>query len=117
MDSPAGSYQHQMHAHGLIPSQLIESGGGLVIMIVILLVGMKKTFPGFQFYLMGIMYAILRFFVDFTRFYTPQEKLGQLSHNQIVCIAFFILFAGLILKNIMFKEEKQQEPGQPPATA
>lgn len=116
LDSPAGSYQHQMHAHGLIPSQLIESAGGLVIMIVILLVGMKKTFPGFQFYLMGILYAILRFCIDFTRFYTPQEKLGQLSHNQFVCIAFFILFAGLILKNLMFKEEEPNTPNPPNAT-
>jgi len=115
-DSPAGAYQHQMHAHGLIPSQLIESGGGLVIMIVILLVSMRKTFPGFQFYLMGIMYAVLRFFVDFTRFYTAQEKLGPLSHNQIVCIAFFILFAGLILKNLMFKED-EQPAGLPPAAS
>jgi phosphatidylglycerol:prolipoprotein diacylglycerol transferase len=115
-DSPAGAYQHQMHAHGLVPSQLIESGGGLIIMIVILLVAMRKTFPGFQFYLMGIMYAILRFCIDFTRFYTPQEKLGPLSHNQIVCIGFFILFAGLVLKNIMFKEEEKNAPNQPNAT-
>jgi phosphatidylglycerol:prolipoprotein diacylglycerol transferase len=116
-DSPAGSYQHQMHAHGLVPSQLIESAGGLVILAVILLVARKKTFPGFQFYLMGIMYSILRFAIDFTRFYTPQEKLGPLSHNQIVCIVFFILFAGLVLKNIMFKEEEKNAPNQPDATA
>jgi phosphatidylglycerol---prolipoprotein diacylglyceryl transferase len=116
-DSPAGAYQHQMHAHGLIPSQLIESAGGLIIMIVILLVGRKKTFPGFQFYLMGIMYAVLRFCVDFTRFYSPQERLGPLSHNQVVCIAFFILFAGLILKNIMFTREELDAPDQPQATA
>jgi phosphatidylglycerol---prolipoprotein diacylglyceryl transferase len=116
LDSPAGAYQHQMHAHGLIPSQLIESAGGLVMMVVLLLVSRKRTFPGFQFYLMGIMYSVLRFCVDFSRFYTPQEKLGQLSHNQIVCIAFFILFAGLILKNLMFKEEEPNMPTPPNAT-
>jgi phosphatidylglycerol:prolipoprotein diacylglycerol transferase len=115
-DSPAGAYQHQMHAHGLIPSQLIESGGGLVIMIVILLVSLRKTFPGFQFYLMGIMYAVLRFCVDFTRFYTAQEKIGPLSHNQIVCIVFFILFAGLILKNLMFKDDEQPAAAPPAAS-
>jgi hypothetical protein len=31
---------------------------------------------------------------------------GPLSHNQIVCIALFIIFTGLILKNILFKDEQ-----------
>jgi phosphatidylglycerol:prolipoprotein diacylglycerol transferase len=115
--SPAGAYQHEMHAHALFPSQLLESGGGLLIAVIILLIGTRKTFPGFRFYLTGIMYAVLRFGVDFTRFYTAQEKIGPLSHNQIVCIAFFILFSGLILKNYLFKEENQGQPGQPNAAA
>jgi prolipoprotein diacylglyceryltransferase len=106
-----------MHAHALIPSQLIESGGGLLIAVIILLVGLRKTFPGFRFYLTGIMYALLRFCVDFTRFYTAQEKLGPLSHNQIVCIAFFVLFSGLILRYYLFKDENQAQSGQPNATA
>ncbi len=106
-DSPAGYYQLQMHAHGLIPSQLIESAGGLVMLIIVLIVGMKKTFPGFQFYLTGLFYAILRFCIDFTRYYSAQEKLGPLSHNQIVCIIFFIIFTGLILKHFMSKEEEK----------
>jgi len=113
-DSPAGYYQLQMHAHGLIPSQLIESGGGLIMMIVVLLAGMKKTFPGFQFYCTGLLYAILRFGVDFTRYYTPQEKFGPLSHNQIFCIIFFIIFSGLILKHFMVKEEEQNPVSTPP---
>jgi phosphatidylglycerol:prolipoprotein diacylglycerol transferase len=103
-DSPAGYYQHECHASMLYPSQLIESLGGLVIAVIVLIVGRKKTFAGLQFYLVGVFYAILRFCVDFTRFYSPQERLGGLSHNQIVCIILFILFAGLILKNILFKE-------------
>jgi phosphatidylglycerol---prolipoprotein diacylglyceryl transferase len=115
--SPAGAYQFEMHAHALFPSQLLESGGGLLIAVIILLIGTIKTFPGLRFYLTGIMYAVLRFGVDFTRFYTAQEKIGPLSHNQIVCIAFFILFSGLILKNFLFKEENQGQPGQPNAAA
>jgi phosphatidylglycerol---prolipoprotein diacylglyceryl transferase len=105
MSSPAGYYQHECHAAMLYPSQLFESIGGLAIAIIILLVGRKKTFAGFQFYLVGVFYAILRFMIDFSRFYSPQERLGSLSHNQIVCIALFIIFSGLILKKLLFKEE------------
>ncbi len=116
-DSPAGAYAHEIHAHALIPSQLIESGGGLLMAIIILLVSTRKTFVGFRFYLIGIMYAVLRFCVDFTRFYTPHEKLGPLSHNQVFCIAFFILFAGLILRNFLSKEEDRGRPGAPDGAA
>jgi phosphatidylglycerol:prolipoprotein diacylglycerol transferase len=109
-NSPAGYYQYECHATALYPSQLIESAGGLLMAIIVLAIGTKKTFAGFQFYLVGLMYTVLRFCVDFTRFYSPQERLGGLSHNQIVCIVLFILFAALLLKNTVFKED----PAAPP---
>lgn len=114
-DSPAGYYQHEMHAHALFPSQLAESAGGLLIAIIILLVSLKKTMPGFQFYLTGILYTVLRFITDSTRFYTPQEKLGSLTHNQVVCIVLFVVFAGLILRGYIVKSESREPPQQPPA--
>jgi len=104
-NSPAGYYEQECHATALYPSQLMESAGGLVIALIVLAVGRKKTFEGLQFFLVGLLYAVLRFFIDFTRFYSNQERLGGLSHNQIVCIVMFIVFGGLILKNIVFKEE------------
>ncbi|MGB7567203.1 MAG: prolipoprotein diacylglyceryl transferase [Chitinivibrionales bacterium] len=112
--SPAGVYQHECHAAALYPSQLIESAGGLIIAIIVLIVGRLKPAAGIQFYLVGIMYSILRFGVDFTRFYSPQERLGALSHNQVVCIVFFILFTGLTLKSLMFKEDEamKEAPGE-----
>ncbi|MBD3322594.1 MAG: prolipoprotein diacylglyceryl transferase [Chitinivibrionales bacterium] len=122
--SPAGAYQreiaqkmslelgHSVEHVTLWPSQLFLSAGGLTIGIIILLVGSKKIFTGFQFYLTGILYSILRFAVDFTRYYAPDEKVGILSHNQIVCIALFLIFTGLILKNTLFQE---QAPGPVPA--
>jgi phosphatidylglycerol---prolipoprotein diacylglyceryl transferase len=110
-NSPAGAYQHDCHSAALYPSQLFESAGGLLIAVIVLLVGMsKKTVTGLQFYLTGILYAILRFCVDYTRFYTPQEHIVGLSHNQIFCIFFFILFTGLLLKSAVFKEEGQALP-------
>ncbi len=111
LESPAGAFQHHAHATGLYPSQLFESAGGLVIGIIILIVGSRKVFTGLQFYLVGILYTILRFMVDFSRHYDTNEKLGPLSHNQVVCIVLFIIFAGLILKQALFKEETA--PGTP----
>jgi phosphatidylglycerol:prolipoprotein diacylglycerol transferase len=97
VDSPAGVYQEAMHASGLLPSQLFESAGGLVIAAVLLIIGRKKTFPGFQFYLMGLFYAILRFAIDLTRFYPPNERIGFFSHNQVLCIVFFGIFLALLI--------------------
>ncbi|MBN1575540.1 MAG: prolipoprotein diacylglyceryl transferase [Chitinispirillaceae bacterium] len=105
LSGPAGVYQHQIHAAGLYPSQLFESAGGLAIALIILAVGYAKPFTGLQFYLVGILYTILRFAVDFSRHYEVTEKLGPLSHNQVVCIVLFIIFAGLVLKEMLFKEE------------
>jgi phosphatidylglycerol:prolipoprotein diacylglycerol transferase len=103
-NSPAGSFQHHIHATGLYPSQLFESAGGLAIALIILAIGYAKPFTGLQFYLTGILYTILRFAVDFSRHYETGEKLGSLSHNQIVCIVLFIIFTGLILKEFLYKE-------------
>ncbi|HON10045.1 MAG TPA: prolipoprotein diacylglyceryl transferase [Chitinispirillaceae bacterium] len=107
LESPAGVYQHHIHASGLHASQLYESAGGLLIAIILLLLSRKKLFTGFQFYLLGLFYSVLRFVVDFSRFYGTDERLGPLSHNQVVCIVLFILFSSLILKNYLFRDEPE----------
>jgi phosphatidylglycerol:prolipoprotein diacylglycerol transferase len=106
-NSPAGSYQVHLHADKLIPSQLYLSLGGLIIALIVIAAGRKKIFAGFEFYLTIVLYSILRFSVDFTRYYAPDEKLASLSHNQIVCIAVFVVFLGLIVKNIVFTGETE----------
>lgn len=111
LQSPAGAHQHAIGAEGLFPSQLFLSVGGLAIAVIVLLAGRKKLFDGFEFYLTGILYAILRFAADFTRYYAPSEKLGMLSHNQIVCIGLFVVFGGLMLRHVVFKEELAASPG------
>jgi len=111
IDSPAGAYQAHIHANSLYASQLFESFGGLLIGLIILFAGRFKPFTGLQFYMVGILYAILRFLVDFSRYYSASERLGSLSHNQIVCIVLFIVFSGFVLKQILFNEEQQTKAG------
>lgn len=108
IESPAGYYQHHLHASALNPSQLYESAAGLLMGVIILSIGRWRPFAGFHFFLTGLMYAVVRFFVDFSRYYSSSERIGSLSHNQIVCIVFFVLFSGLILKNIIARSTPVQ---------
>ena len=107
-NGPAGRYQMSIQAEGLFPSQLFLSFGGLLIAVVLVLVGRKNRSDGFQFYLMGLLYAILRFFVDFTRYYGENEKWGFLNHNQIISMGVFLIFAGLILRGSLAKSESAE---------
>lgn len=109
--SPAGQYQILTHSHALLPSQLLLSAGGLVIGIILLLLKRDRFFAGFHFYLLGVLYSVLRFAVDFTRHYGDGERLGGLSHNQVVCIVIFAIFGGLILKGFM-GESESDEPAE-----
>lgn len=104
LSSAAGMYQHEIHAAGLYPSQLFESAGGLLMLFTVLLIGNRKPFSGFLFYLSGLMYTVIRFIVDCTRFYGTNERIAGLSHNQVVCIIGFVVFGGLILRGLLFKE-------------
>jgi phosphatidylglycerol---prolipoprotein diacylglyceryl transferase len=109
--SAAGMYQHQIHAAGLYPAQLYESAGGFLVFLLLLFIGRKKPFTGFLFYSLGLLYSVLRFMVDFSRFYGPDERLAGLSHNQIVCIILFVIFGGLILRGVMFREDAPARTG------
>jgi phosphatidylglycerol---prolipoprotein diacylglyceryl transferase len=113
MESAAGMYQHEIHATGLYPSQLYESAGGLVIFAVVMLIGNRKPFTGFLFYLAGLMYSVLRFCVDFSRFYGTDERIAGFSHNQIVCLIMFVIFGGLIVRGLLFKNELSESPAAP----
>jgi phosphatidylglycerol:prolipoprotein diacylglycerol transferase len=97
--SPAGRFQEQAQAAGLHPSQLYESFGGLVMLVLLLTVGRRwKRWNGLQFYMVILMYAVLRFLVEFTRHFEVGERLGPLTHNQVVCLVLFALFGALALR-------------------
>jgi phosphatidylglycerol:prolipoprotein diacylglycerol transferase len=101
--SPAGYYQHFVsHAASLQPSQFYESAGGLTMALVIYFAGRsKRAFTGLQFYLLVTLYALMRFFIELTRVYTPSEMVGPFTHNQVICIALFTVFGGLIARNFI----------------
>ncbi|MBT8397198.1 MAG: prolipoprotein diacylglyceryl transferase [Gemmatimonadetes bacterium] len=100
-DSPPGQFQEQVHVAGLHPSQLYESFGGLVILIVLLTVGRSwKRWDGLQFYMAILLYSGLRFMVEYTRHFEPGEMLGPFTHNQVVCIVLFAASGFLVLRSL-----------------
>jgi phosphatidylglycerol:prolipoprotein diacylglycerol transferase len=104
VQSPAGYYQHAVGAQGLLPTQFFESAGGIVIAVTLYLVGRSKfAFAGLQFYLLVVMYAVLRFFIETVR-YIETQKIGPFSHNQLICIVLFLVFGGIIVKKFMAKK-------------
>jgi phosphatidylglycerol:prolipoprotein diacylglycerol transferase len=106
--SPAGYYQHVIshNAAGLLPSQFFESAGGLVIAVTLYIVGRSKLyFAGLHFYLLIVMYAVLRFFIETVR-YIEVQKIGPFSHNQVICIVLFLIFGGIIVKKLTSKSFK-----------
>lgn len=97
--SSAGRFQEAVQAAGLHPSQLYESFGGLVILVLVLTVGRCwRRWEGLQFYLVILMYTVLRFLVELTRHFEPGERLGPLTHNQVVCLILFAVFGVLALR-------------------
>ncbi|MDR2694301.1 MAG: prolipoprotein diacylglyceryl transferase [Chitinispirillales bacterium] len=99
VNSPAGYYQHRVvDAPGLLPTQFFESVGGIIIAVTLYLAGRSKfAFAGLQFYLLVVMYAVLRFFIETVR-YIEVQKIGPFSHNQLICIVLFLVFGGIIIK-------------------
>ncbi|MBN1600723.1 MAG: prolipoprotein diacylglyceryl transferase [Chitinispirillaceae bacterium] len=115
--SPAGHFQNEMHAEGLYPSQLFESAGGLVIAGILFLLMRKKLQDGFLFYTLVLLYAILRFIVDYSRHYGPGENIGPFSHNQVICIIMFVISGSLIIKSLIFGKPEQKTPSVAPSPA
>ncbi len=104
--SPAGYYQHSIGAQGLLPTQFFESAGGIIIAVTLYLAGRSKfAFAGLQFYLLVVMYAVLRFFIEMVR-YIETQRIGPFTHNQLICIVLFLVFGGLIVKNLMAGKHK-----------
>jgi phosphatidylglycerol:prolipoprotein diacylglycerol transferase len=114
--SPAGYYQHVTSAaHGLQPSQFYESAGGIAIAMILVYAGKsKRYFAGLQIYLLITLYAVLRFFIEMTR-YIETTKIGPFSHNQIICIVTFFIFSGLIVRGLI--RGKNQKGGNSAGSA
>lgn len=92
-DSPAGFVFPEAAIH---PTQLYSAFYGLVIFIALLLLEKKKSFKGFTFGFLCILYGLSRFAVDFFRYYEDSAGLGGvLEASQVLSLG--LLVAGVLI--------------------
>jgi phosphatidylglycerol:prolipoprotein diacylglycerol transferase len=88
-NSPAGFLFPGSAVH---PTQLYSSFYGLVMFAALILVERKRSFDGFVFALLCILYGVARFVVDFFRYYEDSAMLtGSITVNQGISIAVALL--------------------------
>ncbi len=98
---PAGSFAARALGEGMgvWPSQLLLSGALFAVGGVILLVDRRRRFPGALFALFLVLEGIVRWAVDFTRYYEPAEMLARpwpLIESQSQVRAVVLIIAGLV---------------------
>jgi len=84
----------------LFPTQLAESSGEFMIFCILILLRRYKTFDGQLFWLYGLLYAVLRFIIEFFRGDVIRGLYfgGIISTSQIIAIGMFILSGFMIWK-------------------
>lgn len=97
----------------LWPTQLMSSGAGLVIFLLLLFFEKWKRYDGFTFWNGLAIYSIWRFIIDFFRYYEESMvilKIGQtvISRNQFLCLCLLIIsiWWQLYLRNRYVKSVK-----------
>jgi phosphatidylglycerol---prolipoprotein diacylglyceryl transferase len=91
----------------LFPTQLMESGGNLLIFLTLLLLRRSKKFNGQLFWAYVLFYAVLRFIIEFFRGDTIRGLYfgGAISTSQIIAIGMFGL-SGVMLWKLGKTEER-----------
>ena len=68
------------------PTQLYSSISLLSMFAILLILRRYIKIRGLLFLLSILMYSIHRFFIDFLRYYTPDERIGSLATSQVISI-------------------------------
>jgi len=79
----------------LHPSQLYESGLGLVILVVLLVLERKPRLPGFLIFWFASLYASGRFLLEFLRGDLERGFFGPLSISQWLSLVTLLIFFAL----------------------
>jgi prolipoprotein diacylglyceryltransferase len=77
------------------------------MLIILLTAGRRwKRWEGLQFYMVILLYSVLRFLVEYTRHFEPGEMLGPFTHNQVVCLVLFAASGFLVLRGLGMKPKQ-----------
>ena len=102
----------------MLPQQLIESVGALLIAAILLGIGIKYHFKtnGYMYYIMLILYGSQRFIAEFFRdnekiivFKEMASSLGQIGLSSLSLWALAMLIEGVILLGIIVYIDKNKQ--------
>lgn len=107
LDSPAG---YVFPSTPVYPTQLFSSFGAMVVLLALLYSERYKSFDGFVFWLMLMLYSVNRFILDFFRFYEPSTTFTffqiKFSSNQITLFFVFLISLAMF---VWFKKRAKTE--------
>ena len=115
---PPGSYSTFVfpgsHIH---PSQLYMVLAGVLLFVVLLRLDRKPHFDGYLFWTAVALDSVLRFGIDFTRYYDTTSFLGKVGGlsfniNQILSVVLFL--TSVVMLKILSRK-KTEAVGAPPA--
>lgn len=101
--SPAFEIMDSLHIH---PSQLYESFANLILFFVLIVLEKKKPFDGFIMLLYFFTASLIRFLVDFTRYYEP-ENVYILTVNQWISAAMMV--GSVIALVVLYKRSAKKK--------
>ena len=114
---PPGSYSSFVfpgsHLH---PSQLYMVLAGFLLFVVLLRLDRKPHFDGYLFWMAVALDSVLRFGIDFTRYYDATSFLGKVGGlsfniNQILSVALFL--TSMVMLRILSRR-RTEAVGAPP---
>lgn len=93
----AMTFPHHKHPHPVHPTQLYEMIMDFAAFIFLAFWWKKRKFNGENSLMMGAIYSVIRFIVEFFRYNTPNQMIYGLSLAQWVSVGVFSLLVPLIL--------------------
>lgn len=105
LDAPASEHFGQV---SVLPSQLLGSAGGFIILATLLLLEKVWNYRGATFGRFIFLYGVSRFLVDFTRYYEPEQVL-TLGWNNNQWISVGMMIVGLATMIICARRSGDQE--------
>jgi phosphatidylglycerol:prolipoprotein diacylglycerol transferase len=94
----------------LYPTQLFSSFLGGLIFVILILAERRKTFDGFTFFLMLMLYSIDRFIIDFFRYYEESMVFlhwGKIDISMNQAVLVLVSLFSLFMWNFLNKRAKK----------
>jgi phosphatidylglycerol---prolipoprotein diacylglyceryl transferase len=108
---PSGSYAtYTFPGMPVHPSQLYLAIAGMLLFFVLLRLDRASRFDGWLFWTAVAVDAVLRFGIDFTRYYDQTSflgKVGDLSFNINQILSVFLLVTSLVMLRILSRRSRE----------